>query len=1268
MAKRRTAKTPGAKTTAAKTSVAKTPRTQPANTTATSPAATPSPPPAAAASAGTGSWVFLEASAGTGKTEKIQGILIERVLDQSMTVEGALERTLLVSFTDAAAAELRTRIQGTLAHVIQVLESKGTFRSSVLEDAVNAAAGHPADKVTRLTAAQAAIDKLEVGTIHSFCKQLINRFPIECGARTGLVIVSDLADIGQEATADAFAELVALYSSHGLWQQGFEQGRGFPGNTLNPDTPDRLQKLATGVIDCDLPLEPPQQPSLLNGGQLSQDYGTIRDWFAHQIRNRIEVRKQQLGLLSLSDLVQTVDVALAKTSSPLGKAVAAQWDLIILDEAQDTDAAQWRILQHLAGSTGRFIAVGDPKQSIFSFRGAHYHSLPPLQAGSPWQIDRTTLATNYRSDAPLLHSLNTFFGNGAIPQFTPVTPKHGCRLHTGPVAAATAASALHFDLARPAGPGSFEIRQCFDAVAEAIRRELEAGLQIFEPDEGHDGRGRQRPVGPGDVAVLVHSNRSADAMRQALIARGIPVAAASRASVLESDELRELAAVFAAIAAPFDHKRVTAAAMTSIIGFDNVAVNQMLRDGDASTDRQALVARLATLRQTLMLEGLGPVLEMIFDDPWPPSGVSARERILREPDGERAMKNLLDIAAVLIQEFWRPRDSAPSEAISQWLLNASARDSARELVEDDTQGFGVALETDSDAVRIMTVHAAKGRQFGIVWLPEVCRSFNGNGLSFNNYGQPWKTVHRGEVVLEPSADPGQAKPQAIVERVEEELRSLYVAATRGHHRTHVVVGCFDLADNRKSPRLPIGHLLVARPPANLNTAPAACCGRGRETQLLAELQRIQSAAQQHGGVVVIEDLPTPTSQRLAVQAVPQAVDPTAPLTVPAAMRLSSFTSLKKLAAFSDSPAVRGAAGAIDHASAAGPVGGMPDAGRFDDEADLHYFDDSDEPDETGVFGGVGELDGGGEPGQLEERGEGSKAAVPLPASRTPLVIPLSILPGSRKSGDFVHLVLDRIVPIPEELTEDDIAGVIAAVAGEQGYPADSPVRSGLAGPLRAALSQSLGGPVFGELSLLDLAHHGQARAEVPFMAALDLESEKCKADLHAVFAANGRGDFEGFADTLKPLKAAEARGLLTGKIDLVWRCQKSGKVALIDYKTNTLRLANIECLEAYSRDGIAKEMTASRYLLQAALYAAVTDSWLQAVDPAWDYDARFAGVSFPFLRAMGPHNKGTPGVGDQSDNAVFHVAVPRELARGLASALKIGVRGGLAASAPGATS
>lgn len=1186
---------------------------------------------------------FYKASAGTGKTEKIQQLVIDRILGDTRPVGDVLDATLIVSFTRAAAGELRARTQRTIQHALRAIDGTESWRNADLAAAVTAVPRSVAEKKERLFAAQAAIDELWIGTIHALCKWLINLYPVEADARPGLVISSDTSEIEVEAMADAFEELAHEYSTPTDWADVFEvRDRYVPNNpNLVRPKPGKLKKLAERVMTSNLPLarpapglllKPSTGASLDTTADLNNVFRNIRDWFANKARERLEQRKAGLGVIDLNDLVGIIDRAFASVSSPLSMRVHNRWDLIILDEAQDTDAAQWRILEHLAGPNGRLVAVGDPKQSIYSFRGAHYATIPPVIKPSCW--NSSTLPTNYRSDTPLVHALNAIFWS--LPDFTDAKPHQPNRIkaHTGPTAEPRSGLYLHVAQRPAVGPHSIGV--AIDGTAEAIVQELNEGLVVLDNTVTPE---IWRPLEPRDIAVVVRKNAAVENMRTALVERGVPVAAVSDASVLESDELRELAAVFAAMAQPSDQGKRGAVAMTRIVGFDNIRLGAMMRPDLSATDGltadgRGLMVRLGELREVLLLDGVGAVLDAILDEPWLDGDEAPRPRILRERDGERAMKNLLDVAAILVEQFWRKSSgTVQPEAIARWLLAAADRSSARELNEGEGGESRVSLETDADAVQVMTIHTAKGREFRSVWIPEACRELPKK--PFQDDGQPWVEVQSGRLVLETSpVNMNDAKTAARTAAHDEELRMLYVAATRGMHRTHLVVGCFgNLKPPPKSGRpsqakdaiIPMASFLrdpPTPPPKSKSVlkrhaspgARATTAGfpnylaPERAASLMRRLERLKNRAKDKGGVVEILDLPLDSCTDWQPPRPPPAPRPLQafPAAMPKPMRLTSFSSLASLASVADG-----------YRRTESPQHEQPD----DDAAERPYDEDLlDDEDVT--------------------------PSVTVPSDQRPLAITTEIVRGGKESGDFVHRVLETALTVAQPADAVTLTNAINAVADRLSLPADEPLRSTLTTPLAAAISQPLG-DWFGELSLADLSTAGKVTTETPFTAALDLESVGAKSrDLCDVFQKYGTGDFAGFHDRLVTLDAVDVRGLFTGLWDLVW-VRPGGHVAIIDHKMNVLRLdKGGPCMAAYSRPCLIVGLAKARYLLQAALYATLADAHMRSLDSEWNYD-RFLGVSFTFLRAMG-HPDATAGTG------VAHIKVPHGIVTGLADALGIG--------------
>jgi len=600
------------------------------------------------------------------------------------------------------------------------------------------------------------------------------------------------------------------------------------------------------------------------------------------------------------------------------------------------------------------------------------------------------------------------------------------------------------------------------------------------------------------------------------------------------------------------------------------------------------------------------------------------------------MKNLLDVAAILVEQFWRRSSgTVQPEAISRWLLAAAERSSARELDEGEGGDFRVGLETDADAVQVMTIHTSKGREFRSVWIPQACRELPDKPYQDN--GQPWAEVQGNRLVLQTSpADMNTAKNNARVAAHAEERRMLYVAATRGMHRTHVVVGCFGnlkpplkngKPSTAKDAIIPLASFLYSPPPPRpiggndleklsafaAHASPPAFpnyLAPEQAPNLARRLSEIQARAAAQGGVVEILDLPLGSRTDWTSPVPPAAPQPLQafPGPMPKAMRLTSFSSLASLASVAD---------------------GYP-------PPDVSQYEQVD--DETSDRSGD----------EVLADDAVLTPTVEIPPDPRPLAITTDVVRGGKESGDFVHKVLEFALAAPKSAGSAAISGAINAVADRLGLPAAEALRSTLATPLQAAIGQPLG-EWFADLSLADLSTNGKITAETPFTAALDLESVATKKrDLREVFRKHGTGDFNGFHERLATLDAVDVRGLFTGFWDLVW-VSPEGRVAIIDHKMNVLRLDNGGvCMGAYARPSLIEALQHARYLLQAALYATLADAHMRSLDAAWDY-RRFLGVSFTFLRAMG-HRGAAAGTG------VAHIEVPHGIVIGLADALGIGNR------------
>jgi len=257
-------------------------------------------------------------------------------------------------------------------------------------------------------------------------------------------------------------------------------------------------------------------PDDLTGAATSDELVLARRWADLVERAKAETQRRQRlrGQIGYDSLVAGLRDALADPVR--GEAVAAQlaarFEVVLVDEFQDTDRLQWEVFES-AFRDRALITVGDPKQAIYRFRGADVHAYLAAVAGSTV----FNLAVNRRSDRQVLAGVETLFEGATLGDprigFVPVT--------AGPRALDCALRRLDPDeVAAPAVhlrtvPLDDRLRRNRSQLAMPLVRPLiladVAGriIDVLDHDVIVDGDGGTRPVVPGDIAVLVPSQFSA---------------------------------------------------------------------------------------------------------------------------------------------------------------------------------------------------------------------------------------------------------------------------------------------------------------------------------------------------------------------------------------------------------------------------------------------------------------------------------------------------------------------------------------------------------------------------------------------------------------------------------------------------------------------------------------------------------------------------------------------------------------------------------------
>mgnify|MGYP002777945183 FL=1 len=487
-------------------------------------------------------------------------------------------------------------------------------------------------------------------------------------------------------------------------------------------------------------------------------------WWQPELRRAQARLLDESGTLAFDQLIERVRDAVQREGSALPAALGARWPVVLVDEFQDTDAAQYALLDawQRAAPRGLLAVVGDPKQAIYRFRGGDVAVY--LRAARTVDV-RMTLAQNQRSHTRYVDALNHVFAGPRAVLSASARSRGADTIRVAPVSAAGRADATPLSIdgkeqtralvlhAWDSEDGPLANAQ---ARPRALRACAELVVRMLQPGSATLG---DRALAPGDIAVLLVSNAEVDTLRRLLQRRGVPVLGQARQSVFDTDAAHELRRVLQAVLRPDDTGALRAALLTSLLGLDARALPAFEAGGGLDDARE----RFATLRAQWRREGVLAVVLALLREALPRLGAAA--------DGERRLTDVRHLGELLQEEA---RERPRPEALLAWL--------DAQIGDDEDGGEGprrLRLASDARRVRLMTLHGSKGLEFPVVLLPTLWAHEHGA-----RHGGPTLDAAdadgRREAVFEKAAL--QARRD---EQQEERFRLLYVALTRAQQACHV---------------------------------------------------------------------------------------------------------------------------------------------------------------------------------------------------------------------------------------------------------------------------------------------------------------------------------------------------------------------------------------------------------------------------------------------------------------------------------------------------
>ena len=1057
----------------------------------------------------------LEASAGTGKTFTIAALAARYVAEEGIE----LKKLLLVTFTRMATGELRERVRQRLVSAEHGLERVLAGEPPPEDDdIVRLLADADPETVKlrheRLSQALADFDAATIATTHEFCGEMLGSLGVLGDVEPSTTFVEDPSDLVEEVVDDLY---VRRFHRHGRPQ--FSRA-------------EAMQIARTAIENPGAPIEPADAPE--------DSIAAMRVRLAARARQELDARKRRMALMTYDDLLTRLRGTLFGDGADDAVAkLRARYSVVLVDEFQDTDPVQWDIMRRAFGEGDvTLVLIGDPKQAIYAFRGADVYAYieAARTAGA-----RATLKRNWRSDEGLIRAYDALFEGATLghPEivYRDVAAAHSSgRFNGAPDPAPLRVRVVSRETVGVTRQRYAKLNPAREHVATDLARDVVALLHSGAQVEG-------RAICPGDIAVLVRTNKNAARVRDALEQVDVPAVINGAGSVFGTEPAREWLRLLEAIERPAYPPRARAAALTVFLGWDTEKV------ASASDEEwEDVHRRLHHWARILRVKGVASLTEAITLEEGLPG------RVLGGVDGERRLTDLRHIGELL--HAAATTEQLGATALTGW-LRQRVEEAAQDLTDEERSR---RLESDAQAVQVLTVHRSKGLEFPVVYYPDL---FEPSWIPKEDTSPV--TFHDPEHGDRRTIDVGLDGPQwrahvqqHVDEQRGEDLRLAYVALTRAKHQA--VVWWAGSFESRHSA---LTRLLWFKDEAG-NVAAAGASTPADE----AAMERFSALREAAPGCVSVDWADLGPDDVWA-----------GGLRPPASLSASRFSRTLdwwwRRTSYSDIT-----------------------AGTYEARV-------ASEPEEAVV--------------EDERVGPAPIAADDAWEMLRAIPSPLAAMPAGVEVGTLVHRVFEAT-----DFAAADIEGELLAQVGEAQARRRVELgdTAAVVSGLRLALETPLGDAA-GGVRLRDVAPRDrldELTFELPLVGGDDPAGRALTVGAigEVLRAHSASGDaLAGYADRLSdPGLRATVAGYLTGSIDLVVRLDGE-RFAVVDYKTNWLAPAGEELSLWHHRPAALRaEMLHSHYGLQALLYAVALHRYLRWRLPGYAPERNLAGVLYLFVRGM----------------------------------------------------
>ncbi|MEW6673566.1 MAG: exodeoxyribonuclease V subunit beta [Thermodesulfobacteriota bacterium] len=547
----------------------------------------------------------------------------------------------------------------------------------------------------------------------------------------------------------------------------------------------------------------------------------LKTEFFHYAAAELAVRKKENNVQYFDDLLLMVRNALADPAgNALAEAIRHKYRAALVDEFQDTDPVQYEIFSKLFSSEDHVLfMIGDPKQAIYGFRGADIFTYMRASGGA---LRKYTLTENWRSEQNLITAVNTLFDRVRYPfLFTEIAFTRGTAGRDKTAGTEINSPALTIWYVPGESEKSLSKKNATERVAAQVSAEI-----VHLLNEGPEA------INVDEIAVLVRTNRQAQLMKRYLSRVRVPAVLCSTGNIFESFEAMEMERLLAGIAEPDNDRKLRAALTTEMMGG---SAETIYREGQGRDAWDFRWERMREYYHQWERHGFMRMIRQLL------AKEKIRTRLLSFSDGERRLTNVLHLAELLQQESMAKNKRMT--ALVQWLaeqrIDAGSGLETRQL----------RLESDADAVKIVTVHKSKGLEYPVVFCP-----FLWDGALSQTEELFYHDPDDGRMALDLSGKT-DAYHLSLANRelLAENIRLLYVAMTRAKKRCYLAWGRINTAET--APMAYLFHHDADRTDRDIVTVMQEEISSKGDADYISDLNKLAESSEGSIEVVILPDRP-----------------------------------------------------------------------------------------------------------------------------------------------------------------------------------------------------------------------------------------------------------------------------------------------------------------------------------------------------------------------------------------------------------------------------